>query len=455
MVSQLLLSQKVARKAMPDPYGAKVYYFHTGKATLHRTYLTNNGMLYALDSLLNMPEVYTRIDSIKIIGMASPMGGDRYNRELSRKRAEALKTYIMWKHPDMDRRRISTSPGGIDWDGFRSMMESSRYIPARLEILNVIDRNTLQPEYDKVWRIAQLRHIDRENGHFLQKKIYPLLQYATLKVYLTDGRIIQSGGKGPLRELVEMKMIYDTEIPENDVRKESWEIRKIVYDTVKVQKIAEGEFLLLDTLRIFVHDTIYIRDTLEKMKPAKERYIALKNNLLYDCALLPNFAFEAYLGRGWSVEADGNWSWWSTGEPYHLAHRIQMAGVEVRKWFNGSRTPLTGHFVGVYGMGGTYDLRLKGASDTYDLGKLSNWSYSAGISYGYSWAIKKRLNIEAEISAGYFGGIYHKYNRFDPDDCFPWMSTHRLNYFGPSKAKISLVWLIGSGSNNIKSKKKK
>lgn len=93
-------------------------------------------------------------------------------------------------------------------------------------------------------------------------------------------------------------------------------------------------------------------------------------------------------------------------------------------------------------MGGTYDVRTGN-----DLGYLSDMSYSAGLTYGYSWPLSRRLNLELGVGIGYVGGEYKTYT-FDPDnDRYPYVQTLNRAYFGPTKAKISLVWLIGSGVN--------
>jgi hypothetical protein len=77
-----------------------------------------------------------------------------------------------------------------------------------------------------------------------------------------------------------------------------------------------------------------------------------------------------------------------------------------------------------------------------ETGYLSNLCYSAGLSYGYSHPIAKRLNLEFGIGAGYFGDVYDDYV-FDPwNDRYPWQQTRKRHYFGLTKAKIALVWIL-------------
>jgi Protein of unknown function (DUF3575). len=209
------------------------------------------------------------------------------------------------------------------------------------------------------------------------------------------------------------------------------------------------------------NDTVFVERIIYDCPPIippplpvpKPFYIAVKNNMLFDMALLPNLAIEIPFGKNyrWSAEVEGHWSWWDSGADKYHFHRIQMAGVELRRWFaNKTGNPLNGWYAGVYGYGGTYDLRLF-TNDDDDKGYLSDWSYSAGLSIGYAKPIAGRLNLEFGLAVGYLGGKYKKYDVSDcRDNTFPWLSTHNRNYFGLTKAKVSLVWLIGSGTNKRK-----
>jgi hypothetical protein len=166
--------------------------------------------------------------------------------------------------------------------------------------------------------------------------------------------------------------------------------------------------------------------------------IAVKTNLLYDLALLPNLSIEKSFGKkgDWSAVLEGEWSWWNTQNEKRYFHRVQLATVEVRKWFGQQENPLTGCYIGLYGMGGTYDIRFG------KVGYLSDWSSSGGLTFGYSRALNRNWNLELGIGAGYIGGEYKRYN-FDPShDRYPWLETLDRHYFGLTKLKISLVWLI-------------
>ena len=85
----------------------------------------------------------------------------------------------------------------------------------------------------------------------------------------------------------------------------------------------------------------------------------------------------------------------------------------------------------------TYDFRLGGK------GYLSDrWSWGAGIEYGYSLPIGRRLNLDFGLGIGYLGGEQETYRPMDGH--YVWQQTESLRWFGPTKAEVSLVWLIGN-----------
>lgn len=100
------------------------------------------------------------------------------------------------------------------------------------------------------------------------------------------------------------------------------------------------------------------------------------------------------------------------------------------------------HHLGVYAQGLTFDFETGGK------GYLSNFSYGFGLEYGYSLPVAKRLNIDFGLCIGYGGG---KYKVYEPeDDCYVYKETKQRHWFGPTRAEISLIWLLGNGNQNSK-----
>lgn len=79
-------------------------------------------------------------------------------------------------------------------------------------------------------------------------------------------------------------------------------------------------------------------------------------------------------------------------------------------------------------------------------------NYAIGAEYGYSFPIARKLNIDFTLGVGYWGGIYHEY---EPQaGYYVWKATKERRWIGPTKAEISLVWLLGRGNSNRKWKRK-
>lgn len=400
---QLLDSCKVGDH---DSLGFTRIDFRVNKTYLEPKYMDNAEALRTIHKALASKEVVLNMGYIVVSAAASPEGYLDANKKLAAGRALAIKEYLLDKYPFIDPSTILTFSMGENWSGLRQMVATDPNVPYKQQVLNLIDDQTC---HNKRW---QLRTIG--NGaafEYISANMLPYLRgAATCMIYY----------KNDPAPVVIREHTHDTD---------TVYIETVVERVIEVPVEAPGE--------------LYPRSP-------KPYYWALKTNLIYDAALLPNLAVEFSMGKSWSIEAQGQWSWWNTDNSKHYFHRIQMGGVEVRKWFGkANHTPLRGHFIGLYGMGGTYDLKFG------TTGYLSNNSYSAGISYGYSTPIGRRLNLEFGLGIGYFGGTYHKYKYLEEFDCYHWFETKELNYLGLTKASISLVWLVGSGWNFDKIKQRK
>jgi hypothetical protein len=418
---------------------------------LLRDHSTNKVMLDALEELLRDPQVTGNIDTIEISGACSPVGSDEYNRALALQRAEAIKTYLRWRFlPVVENIPFKLEAIGIDYEGYNALKADEQQLT--------------------------------------EKQIWDLLQYASVRLRLKDGTTIPSSQGSPIREIIETEVaeteVVETEIAETEVAETEVAETEIIetevaeapavpvpvpvpapapapvpvpapvniIDTVKVLVPDTVRVLVHDTVRVLVHDTVRIllTDTVAAVipqQPARKTHIALKTNLLYDLALLPNLAVEIPFGR-WSALAGGNWSWWEIKAPHYWSHRIQWAEAGVRYWWNNNDSiPLTGWFAGLYAAAGTYDIRLFTRS-LDEMGYLSNRSWSAGATGGYSLPLSRRWNMEFSISAGYFSGRYYKYNRSRCADCYPKRATGNLHYIGVTGAAVSLVYRFGEPANS-------
>ena len=341
-----------------------------------------------LIDLIRRPGVM--IDSVDIQGYASPDGGHRRNRTLSKERAISAKNFILQYSPDslvLNSTRVRIHPMRENWEGLRKAVEEGYHYQNRRELLRIIYKKGL----GECTRELMIRDLD--NGYtwwLLRKHFMADLRIATLiTLYTTSYPDLIKGGKA------------ETLCPSSDI----------------IGAFAPSQY---------------------KPNSAKQKvFLAFKSNLLYDLAVTPNIGVEFHLGKGWSLGVNWAYAWWKY-DPKAFYWRTYGGEVDFRKYFGkkSKERPLSGHHIGLYAQGVTYDFCLG------NTGILSNLSYGGGIEYGYSVPVGKTLNLDFGIGAGYLGGEYKIYEPID--DHYVWKETRLRHWFGPTRAEISLVWLIGN-----------
>ena len=171
----------------------------------------------------------------------------------------------------------------------------------------------------------------------------------------------------------------------------------------------------------------------------KKPVVALRTNLLYDAFVIPNLGIEVALPEHFTLAADGFWTWISSDKK-HLYWQGYGAYLTLRYYFGkaAEETPFIGHHVGIYGTILTYDIEFGGKG--YQAWKPG---FGCGVEYGYSLPVKSYLCIDFNIGVGFQGGEYEVYEPAnDGTGHYPWMATRKRRWFGPTKAEISLKWLI-------------
>ena len=236
---------------------------------------------------------------------------------------------------------------------------------------------------------------------------------------------------------------------------------EVTYRDVIKQEIEEPEIVVIEEpIKEESKEQIEIVEVVPIYEGSEKRpfYCAVSTNLLYDATLIPNIYAEFYLGRNFSIRGGWVHAWWSNTPPeYRDVHhstgpnprfgkdnkfiRLYGGELEVRKWFGrkAKQKPLQGHHVGIGAMIGTYDFEAGGSKK----GELSYWSYMVGVNYGYSLPIAKRLNLDFVVGFGYLWGDYKTYVPMDGH--YVYQGTMARRYFGPTKAEVSLTYLIRRG----------
>ncbi len=182
------------------------------------------------------------------------------------------------------------------------------------------------------------------------------------------------------------------------------------------------------------------RPLFERSLEAVKTHVAVKTNLLYWAALVPNVGAEVSIDRRFSVSASWMYAWWSK-DVSHRYYRMYGGDLEGRfyPFVKDDGPSLSGHHFGVYAAMYTYDIEFGGKGEL-----APRWSWSAGIGYGYTLPISRHLDLDFALQAGYLGGRYYKYRPID--NHYVWQGTHRRNYLGPTKLEVSLKWYLDASN---------
>lgn len=448
-----------------------VLHFRFDSAQIDTTFRNNSENVEQILNLITRTGV--KIDSVEIKGWSSPDGGLPRNITLSKERAQSTMNFLLENsienngiNPD----NIHIFPMQENWEGLLRMVESRYRRLDREKVLKILRAKGIGEETRK-WRLQQL-----DKGYtwdFLRRIYMPSLRIATLvTVHYCDnsdtlasttagtsadvaagtGRGTETGvatgvGTGTTGSGTTGSGAGVTAGTDGAAETSTTSIGTGVSSGTGTTESGRGSST--DTQQApqspsdsttAASDSTKISDKTDSSSSTNKGQnftMALKTNMLYDLAMTPNIGVEFHLGKGWAIGANWAYAWWKNDNKAFY-WRVYGGELDVRKYFGkqSKERPLSGHHVGLYGQGLTYD---------FDLGKtgiLSHLSYGVGAEYGYSLPVTKSLNIDFGVGLGYLGGEYKVY---DPmDGCYVWKETRQRHWFGPTKAEISLVWLIGN-----------
>ena len=396
IVVTVLLACCVETTAAVDSLRVSLHY-RQGSAVLDPG-LTGNEE--AIARMLKIAERGIRVRSIDIVSSASPEGNTLFNKELSEDRSETALS-LLAEMFDLDSASLAVSSIGIDWDGLVDRLCHSE-MPYADEALAII-RDT--PEWvisDGVVtdsRKLRLRRLgDGEAWSRMLDTIFPQLRVSHISI------------------------AYSRSLP-------------------ALPAAAQG---FIATRRGSAGEGQIIRHPQPMHSGRSLRWsVAVRTNLLYDALTVPNLGLEVGLGRGWTAGVWGMYAWWGNSDRGRY-RRLQGAELSVRKYFSGR--PMLGHHIGVTGSLLRYDVsfgskgQLSGGSGVpfHD-----HPSWTVGAEYGYALGLTSRLRLDFSIGVGYFAGRYMTYRIADGHSV--WQSTRQRRYFGPVKAELSLVYVIGKG----------
>lgn len=369
-------------------------YYWRDRIDLDETYLDNEWQMNRIRHYLaNSP----RIDSITIQAYASPEGVYEHNVWLARKRAEAAKRFILEQIHDrtgFDPDRIRLCPMDENWEGLAEEIQANYHRADREQVLAIL-RAPVRNDTKK-WRLQQL-----DNGYTY-------------------------------------KYIIRTHMPR--LRLATW---ICIWERPRQEAIGKEARFAVAEPREQSLTHIQIPAPEESTQWEKRTFLALKSNLLYDAATAVNFAVEVPFNEKFSLLYEHHCPWWLSDNNRYCLQFLSFGG-EFRWWFKPRTRPetprrvqrdaLVGHFLGLYGMGGKFDIQ---ANRTFC---YQGEFFSVGLSYGYAMPIAKRLNLEFSLSAGYARIPYRHYNPTDDGELLirDRNKTGVWHYIGPTKIEVAL-----------------
>ena len=386
--------------------GEIAIHFPVNQSRLLRDFSGNATSLMLLDRLMNDRSFYFDIDSIVVNGYASPEGQILHNSRLSYERALAVKEHIVQNYPHVSSGKIVAVGRLVDMQAISDIVDNDLSVPFRNEARDVLARKELS-DLDRLSLLkdvgggAVIQHITQYYAASLRNATGIMFYRASDRITIVDTVVIKQPG-----------------------------------DTIVINHPADTVIIKQPG------DTVFVDHSDRFRKPL----FALKTNLLFDIATAVNLELEIPLGKRWSVLGEYIFPWWLI-ENRQYALQVANANLETRVWFGdrSHRPHLTGWFAGLYAGGGYYDIEWGSK------GYQGEFYISTGLTGGFAHTLGKKGNFRMEYStgAGYFSTNYREYNPvFGSDD--QWHLTRQksgnYSWIGPTRFKISLVWLLHHNS---------
>ncbi|MDE7347525.1 MAG: DUF3575 domain-containing protein [Muribaculaceae bacterium] len=337
------------------------------------------------------------------------------------------------KQAGIDASLIESSSEGIAWAELRNLVAATPAVPMQAQVLEIIDN---QPESSRKQALVELGGGAPYN--WMYKNLFPQLRSAMMiSLYRTS----YMEAEDRAREEAARKAAEEAARKAQQTQPQPAPVEEVT-ETVEAVEVVEAPD----------NGNMTADGNATAGLPGRNFYMDIRSNMLYDALALPNIGAEFYLGKNFSI--GGNWlyGWWKKDNRsrYWRAYGGELFG---RWWFGKAahNKPLTGHHVGLYGQIYTYDFEWGGKGEMGGKPGDNMWArcfWGAGVEYGYSLPVARRINIDFSLGLGYTTGTYYKYH--PEDGHYVWESTHKRHYWGPTKLEIAFVWLIGNGNVNEK-----
>lgn len=360
--------------------------FPQGRSSVSPKYQQNNAVLEQLAALLKQGTV----PSVTLRAYASPEGTVSKNEALAKRRAAAVRDYLV-KEQGLDPESITIESMGEDWAGFREAVirnYSGAYLP---EILSILDH----PSYSAATRKRKLQALD--NGSVWQGLIRKQMKG------LRAVEIVLPAGSAQAAPPVDITVVQDTATA------------VLPKDTLSTQPVVISPVPTPDTLAVVSPpDTISVEQPEDStrvspveisvlppaVRPLTRPILGVNTNLAFDALTAVNLGLEVPLGRHWDLTADVYFPWW-TFPKKDITFQWVHADLGARYYFKGWQERETsqvcrGLFAGVAIGGGFFNVGRLGTA-------YQGEELSAKLRLGYTFRFSPswRMNVFAGAGAAF------------------------------------------------------
>ncbi len=413
-------------------------YFREAYRYVDYSYRNNRVALKNIISAIDSAQCNGTFISVDIQAWASPTGADKRNKLLAKNRSNELAKWIS-NNTNIPEEKIRKSSGGVGWNILRELVAASN-AAYKDDVVDILD-NTPTYVTDKNNNIVTGRRkklMDHNYGrtwHDMKERFFPEIRCGLAVVINTKRPKPAIANKAEEIKAAEQRpTAAGLDKPDATNSTDTTDQAKSVATTapdMPAHSVAPAD-----------------KETPQKndLRAKQPFFMAVRTNGLYDIMLVPNLGVEFYVGNGFTIGANWMYAWWDCNRK-HKYWRVYGGDINIRKYFGrkAKEKPLQGHHLGIYVQAATYDFKLgsKGIMGGEPGGNIfDKANYGLGLEYGYSLPIAKSLNIDFTIGLGYFGGEYREYEQIDGHNV--WQATKHRHFWGPTKAEISLVWLLGN-----------
>ena len=164
--------------------------------------------------------------------------------------------------------------------------------------------------------------------------------------------------------------------------------------------------------------------------------LAVKTNIPYFATATPNMALELGLTEKFTLNMSYGINPFTFEENRKWNHWLVQS--EFRYW---SCERFYGHFIGFHVGVSEYNLsriKIPTVTDSQNF-RYEGWAAMGGISYGYSWVLGERWNLEATLGLGM---VYTDYKKYYCAECGTFIENDNKMFFAPTKAAISIIYML-------------